>query len=307
MVGTPQRHAEPFRQSPLGSTPRRSRPRPTLTPEAHGHWRHLILSRCGLDFGETRREFLARRLWRRMGEVGSADYASYLDRLQNDLGEWHTLLEILVNTETSFFRHPPSFEALRKVLHERLRPGLSQEPRASNGPLRLWSAGCSTGQEAYSLAICALDSLAMTGSKAEVLVLAGDLSRVARDKTREGSYTERQMAGLSPPFIRRHFRRQENGHGSYRVSDALRAVVQVVPWNISRPETYPTERQAAIFCQNLLIYLPQDRREDAVRRLTACLEPGGHLFLAPGEILGLRLPGFERVDFPECLVFRRTH
>ena len=274
--------------------------RPALSPSEHEAWRRFIHRRCGLAFGETRGAFLARRLWRRMVPTGCKSYDGYLSQVRREPREWLELLELLTNGETSFFRHPPSFEALAE-LQARL---LMQQP--SPRRLSFWSAGCSTGQEPYSMALTALHGIAMTGIACDLRVLAGDVSREARKRTREGCYTARQIASVPEPLKRLYFERQQHAGGTlYRAGKALREVVQPIPWNLSVPESYPQEPQDIIFCQNLLIYLPAEDRGTVVRRLGNCLRPGGHLVLAPGELLEPAPQGLYSVPLPDCQIYRR--
>ena len=282
---------------------------PVLALHEHREWRRLIVERCGLDFGELRRDYLARRLWRRMLLSGVDHYSVYLNRVRQDPREWHELLELLVNRETSFFRHPPSFDALRLVLSEILdrRAGEPLENGEWKFRLDLWSAGCSTGQEAYSLAIRALDSVAARRVPATVKVRSGDVSSHARELTREGTYTERQIAGVPATARRLYFQRQETTRGPvFRARLPLLEAVEPSYWNLVQPSTYPGQELDVIFCQNLLIYLPREQRDALVGRLADCLRPGGYLFLAPGEVLGSRFPGLENADLPDCLAYRRT-
>ena len=282
----------------------RSADRPVLAPAEHRAWRALISRRCGLEFGDTRVRYLERRLWQRVQSLGLGSFGAYHDRLRQDSGEWRELLELLVNRESSFFRHRPSFEALGSLLRERLgKVPPSDRPHRLN----LWSAGCSTGQEPYSLAIQALDEALRQRVTLDLRVTGGDLSVEARDRTREGLYAERQLDPLESGIRRRYFERVATPRGPrYRVIEALRKVVEPRPWNATDPATYPTTPQDVVFCQNLLIYLPRDERPVVVGRLGRTLRIGGTLFLAPGEVLGLRLPGLEPVRFPDCLAFRRT-
>ncbi|MEM7585242.1 MAG: CheR family methyltransferase, partial [Acidobacteriota bacterium] len=167
------------------------------------------------------------------------------------------------------------------------------------------------------MAMCALDAVAAGQITARVRVTGGDLSQLALAKLRAGRYTERQLADVPPSPRRRYFQLatatprdlappELAKPNVFRVTETLHSTVLAQPWNLCRPETFHPEPQDIIFCQNLLIYLRRDARPELVRRLGTCLRLGGYLFLAPGEVLGLRLAGLERFDVPDCLIYQRV-
>src|SRR4051794_7723396 len=148
-------------------------------------WYELILRRCGLAFRNAKLPevlSIVRDQTKARGIVNEAAYYQLLSKTDN-AAEWDALIERLINHETSFFRHPPSFDALRRHILPELR-----ETRVKGGRLNLWSAGCSTGQEAYSLAMLAMDDEALNG---EFTVWGGDISRYAIDIARRGRYGRR--------------------------------------------------------------------------------------------------------------------
>ena len=278
--------------------------RPVLSSGDHARWRELIAERCGLEFGESRGSYLSRSLWERMQTRGMASYEEYLGFVTGSEGrrEWSALLELLVNRETSFFRHVPSYDGLRKVLDEVLK----KKARLGNRTLTLWSAGCSTGQEPYSMAMCALDRTAAAGGEWQVRVLGSDISETSRRRARSGKYTEKQAKAIPEPFRRRYLKVARDGSGmSYEVNDRLRSVVSIESWNLVDSSSYFAVAQDIIFCQNLLVYLKAPRRAAIVERLCRRLNPGGHLFLAPGEMVGLNLPWVRSIYVENCLVYQR--
>ena len=297
--------------------------RPDLSPIEHAAWRDLIAARCGIDFAENRSKNLARGLWGRAVEVGArsyGEYQRYLSKSGGD-GEWQALLERLVNGETRFWRHQPSFEGLmdhhlpRLVSERRYRAG------SEGSVVRLWSAGCSTGEEAYSLAIASRVALEGTGLRTEVF--ACDLSDVALVRARRATYPVRSVASL-PTALRRRFltliEGAESGasHGGagrqgfevrYAVREEVRRFVRFERANLAEIETEamaPPGLQDAIFCQNVLIYFRPERRVEVVRRLASHLAPQGVLFLAPGEVIGLSVPELTAERVPGAAMYRRA-
>ncbi len=316
--------------------------RPALSQADHLLWQGLIQDRCGLTFGETRASALSRGLWRRMQGIEVARYGDYYRRVAEDdpaAREWLALLELLVNHETSFFRHAPSYQALR----ERVLPEiLARRTRAGRPWLRLWSAGCSTGPEVYSLAMTALNSVAAldagtvhgaaahgigTGSPyahvsstasadaRAVVVTGSDISETALARARAGRYRGSMMRDVSSADRNRYFepepvhedrrRAGKSAVADHRVGASLRDVVELVAWNAIRLETYPVSDQDIIFCQNLLMYLHPKTRHIVVEALCRCLAPGGYLFLGPGEVVGLRIAGTQMARLDSCLAYQR--
>ncbi len=282
-------------------------PRPQMLPHERDAWRLFVAQRCGLDLGISRQRFLERRLWQHMAPAGLNTFSGYLEQVRNDDAEWRRLLESLINGETRFFRHPPSFEALSCVIQQRL-DALPEGPQPS---LRLWSAGCSSGQEPYSMAMVALDVAQAVGRAVDLQALGSDLRPSALEAARRGHYDDRQLSDVPSARLRRYFRPLEqrtadSKEGARVVDNTLRSVVRWGHWNVLQKGTYPQTPQDVIFCHNVLIYMASALREQVVRRLSDCLAPGGYLFLAPGEMPGMRLDGMQAVRFADCLAYRRT-
>lgn len=278
--------------------------RPEISELEFELWRDLIEARCGTRFTETRMLYLTRCLWQRMRETGVKSYGDYYRRVVYGAGgeaEWEVLLELLLNRETGFFRHPPSYQALTsRVIPELVAARASQGIRA----LTCWSAGCSGGQEPYSLAMVLRASTDAT--RWEVKVCGSDVSETALAEARRGCYKAAGVQAVPPGYRDRFLTWSENGTGVYyHVSSELRSIVQLGKLNLTQPATYWVGEQDVIFCQNVLIYFRPERRVEVVRELVRKLRPGGYLFLAPGEVVGLKLPGVKSVHFDNSLAYQR--
>ncbi len=262
-------------------------------------WCDLILRRCGLTFrnarlpdviGVVRDEMKAR------GAVNEAAYYQLLTRPAESAAEWEALIERLINHETSFFRHPPSFDALRKQILPELRA------RARGGRLNLWSAGCSTGQEAYSLAMLAMDDEALKG---DFTVWGGDISRHAIDIARRGRYGSRAVATVPDEYRRRFLRPVSTGSGTeYEVADELRQRVRFMATNLVGADGF-TASHDVIFCHNVLIYFSPAAVTQAVAFLASRLTLSGYLLLGPGEAPSERPPGLVPVTVSGVRAFQR--
>ncbi|MET0551484.1 MAG: CheR family methyltransferase [Vicinamibacteria bacterium] len=272
--------------------------------------RDLLLARSGIDFGRHREILLENSLRRRMREVGARSLYEYY-RMLTAPGSAGRELQVLVDEisihETSFFRNAPQFQLFeREVLPERTGARISQGRRT----LRLWSAGCSTGQEAYSMAVGVLENAALTDAW-DVQLWATDISAQALQVAKRGEYTSRQVEGVSAARLQRFFRRHSqkprgtapgvpdpsaHADGSprentYVVRDWARKGLRFVLGSVL--DGAPFQDLDAIFCRNVMIYFDRRRQERLMALLTRALTPGGYLFLGhaetPGSAKGLRM------------------
>ena len=238
----------------------------------------LLKEHSGNDFGLYKRSTIFRRIERRIGLLQISGFAEYHHYLRENARERALLFDELLIGVTSFFRDPPEWDRLR---HDVL-PSLVSS-RASAGVLRAWVVGCSTGEEAYSLAILlreAVEPLKSVSSIA-VQIFATDLDRNAIEKARVGLYPENIAADVSPERLRRFFVREERG---YRVTKDIRETVVFAAQNvISDP---PFTKVDILSCRNLLIYLSPDVQKKLIPLFHYCLNPGGTLFLGTAETVG---------------------
>jgi two-component system CheB/CheR fusion protein len=238
----------------------------------------LLRDYSGNDFTVYKRSTIYRRIERRMGLHQIHDHTQYLQFLREHPQEIEILFDELLIGVTSFFRDPGEWERLR---HEVL-PGLVTQ-RAPGGALRAWVPGCSTGEEAYSLAIAfreVLDPI-KTGRNVNVQIFATDLDRRAIETARLGVYPENIAADVSPERLRRFFVRDDRG---YRVSKDIRETVVFAPQNVLTDP--PFTKVDVVSCRNLLIYLSGEIQRRLIPLFHYCLNPGGVLVLGTAETIG---------------------
>ena len=238
----------------------------------------LLREYSGNDFSVYKRSTIYRRIERRMGLHQISTFSEYLRYLRENTRELELLFQELLIGVTSFFRDPGEWERLRaEVL-----PGLVTA-RASAGVLRAWVPGCSTGEEAYSLAILFREAIEPFRSQKQITVqvFATDLDREAIEKARLGLYPENIAADVSPERLRRFFVREERG---YRVSKEIRESVVFAPQNVIMDP--PFTKVDVVSCRNLLIYLAAEVQRKLIPLFHYCLNPGGVLFLGTAETVG---------------------
>jgi len=273
-----------------GPSPAASRPvdpsnRMRITDQELTLLRQLILREAGIFLAPVKRELLVARLGRRLRELGVKSFGAYYRRVRQDPAELAEMLDRVTTNETRFFREPAQFE----FLTERAFPAWEEEAAAGRRPRRLkaWSAGCSTGEEPFSVAMCALAHLPGWS----VDVLASDLSRRALATARSALWpiarAEQIPASYRERFMLRGVRSQD---GWMKAGPELRSVIRFGRLNLSRELPAEHGRFDLILCRNVLIYFHPTTRARTLRALLERLAPGGYLMLghseSPGELLG---------------------
>lgn len=278
----------------------------TLTDEARRQARDLVASRLGLAFPEARQADLERGLLRacRSSPAGAPEqYLQWLATLPDQSPEWRRLAGHLTVGETYFFRDRGLFDALE----QRVLPALVEERRADGTRrLRLWSAGCATGEEAYSLAI-QLDRSLPDHAEWAVTILATDINPLALDVARQGHYREWSFR-QTPAWIRdRYFHRRTLE--LFAIDTRLRRMVTIAPLNLAE-DVYPsvvtnTNAMDVILCRNVLMYFTREAQQAAVGRLERALVDGGWLAVSPTEASADLFRAFTAVNFPGVILYRK--
>lgn len=263
-------------------------------------WQALLEDRTGVVVNEQRRAFLQTSLGARMRELGISDYGSYYRQVTDGprgAVEWSNLLDRLTVQETRFFRHKPSFELLERYLRQRL------EEVGQGRPLALWSVGCSSGEEPYSLAMVATQVLEAAGRAPLFGVTGTDISLNALSKAREAVYAARKLDEIDAALTGRFFSVRDDGR--YQVVPNLVERVCCARLNVLELAQAPMSGMDVIFCQNLLIYFRRWRRREILNRLAERLAPGGLLVVGVGEVVDWHHPLLEPVADEHVLAFTR--
>lgn len=261
-------------------------------------WQALLERRIGVWLPPQRKLFLLSGLLMRMREVGEEDYRGYYRRLSGGLEaeyEWAQLIDCLTVHETRFFRDPESLALVETFCRARLaaNPGKS---------LELWSVGCASGEEAYTLALL-MHQLREAQGHFFYGVTGIDISYPALAAAREGIYHRRKLETIPDDLRARCF--VAKGDDYFQLVPEVRARVLFVQGNLVDNRVAPEHRYDVIYCQNVLIYFQPDRRQQILQILADRLAPGGLLVLAPGEMMDWQPPALERVNHPQSLAFTR--
>ncbi len=246
----------------------------------------ILRARAKYDFGGYKQGTLIRRIQRRMGLNHIPDMKEYIEYLRHSQGEVGALFKDMLISVTTFFREPKAWEALDETV---IVPLI-----ASHGPerpIRVWSAGCATGEEAYSLALLILSHAQKQDRVFDIHVFASDIDHDALAVARAGVYPESIAADLPRDLLRRYFIRGEH---TLRVSKEVRDLVVFAEQNvISDP---PFSKLDLISCRNMLIYLDSDLQQRILRLFHFALQEGGYLFLGSSETVNQPSTLFEPVS-----------
>jgi chemotaxis protein methyltransferase CheR len=258
--------------------------------------RDLIYRISGIFHAENKFYLLALRSRRRMKEIGSNTFADYLHQLTaratRDV-EMRSLLNEITIGETCFFRSQPTIDAVSKIIFPKIvaLPGKQALKR-----VRVWSAGCSTGEESYTLSILFLEQIQPKFKDWKIEIVATDLNDDSLAKCREGIYGEYSVRNLNPQMREKYFRQEGN---LYRVKDAVRAAVKFDRLNLQdQSKMLFMKGFDLVFCANVLIYFDSAAKKRTVEHFYNGLVPGGHFFLGECETLFGIYEQFRLVHFP---------
>ncbi len=258
--------------------------------------RTLIEERSAILFDASRERFFSTRVREHVEENQLSSGTDLLRSVRKSSVDYDALLERLLTQETSFFRYPGVFEALEKtVLPEVQERKFWENPRT----LRIWSAGCSTGEEPYSIAIAVSDSLKFAEAW-EIEILATDVSWRALRHAERGIYSRRSLQDLTALQIETHF--VPNKHG-FQVKPRTRRPISFAQMNLADPMYMG--KLDCIFCMNVLMYFSTEQRLAILHRFYDTLEPGGYLLLGHSETLSNVRLNFEPVVLGDCRIYRK--
>jgi chemotaxis protein methyltransferase CheR len=242
--------------------------------------RELVKAHTGIHLTEQKRELVYGRLSRRLRALGLDSFRAYRQILERgDSGELVQFCNAITTNLTSFFREAHHFEYLREQL-------LSSRAADARGPrrLRFWSAGCSSGEEPYSLAMTIYEALP-EARRWDIKILATDLDTEVLSRGQRGVYDEERVRGLPAARVERFFRHDDSGKGDrYAVTQELRDLITFRELNLMHtlPMKGPLD---AIFCRNVIIYFDKDTQRQLFARIAQLQRPGDLLFLGHSESL----------------------
>lgn len=273
----------------------------TLSEEEYERATQALVRLAGLVFDVSRRSAISAILQERLDRTGHPSVDSYLAHVESSLGlaERQLLLDAVTIQETHFFRNLPQIEALRRDV----LPDLLKRHRGKTRPLTIWSAGCSTGEEPYTLAMLLAQLFEETGPF-PVRIVGTDVSAAALDVARAGVYGGRTIQLAEPGAVQRWF--EPRPDGSFEVAAPVRDLVEFRLQNLvaDEPPFVPGEVDLVV-CRNVTIYFGRETTRRLVDQFHRLLEPGGYLLLGHAETLWQISDAFDLVPVGEAFVYRK--
>lgn len=247
----------------------------------------LLYGVARINLGEGKQPLVRSRLSKRVRQLGLADFEEYLALVESPGGaaELAGMVDALTTNKTSFFREAQHFDFLVRDLAEHFR---------SRSRLRIWSAGCSTGQEPYTLGIVLREALTPEQLR-DTLVLATDIAAPVLERARRGEYSLEELEGISPAQRERWFAREARAGGDlYRVRESVSRMIRFARLNLM--DAWPMQGPFDyIFCRNVMIYFDRETQQQLVARFRTMLRDGGCLLVGHAESLSGRADGLNYV------------
>ncbi len=263
--------------------------------------RELVYEKSGIYFSDNKAYLLENRLKGRLNELNLSTFQNYYYYLrygEKAAEELFNLFDVVTTNETSFFRNPAQLEMLKLILRSEQ---LNGEKRSET--LRVWSAGCSTGEEPYTIAIIILEEMETLRARRPFAILGTDLSRKALLSAQTAVFNSYAMQHVAAPTREKYFTKVKNG---YTINDSVKAWVKFEFMNMNDAQAY---RQLGntdiIFCRNVLIYFGEDMRKKVAKHLYDVLKPGGYVFLGHSESLYPVSKALKPIVLPGTIVYQK--
>ncbi|RPI62338.1 MAG: protein-glutamate O-methyltransferase CheR [Planctomycetaceae bacterium] len=238
----------------------------------------LVRSTIGINLHDGKRELVKARLAKRLRHLRIGSFEGYMSYLENDTTgvEMVHLMDVISTNLTSFFREADHFDYLsQNFLPDCVKRGQTR--------LRFWSAGCSSGEEPYTLAMTIRESLGELASR-DARILATDISTIMLGLARQGQYAHRHVRAIPAALLGRYFTGSRRLDGIYTVNESLRSMIHFARLNLM--ESWPMQGPFdAIFCRNVMIYFDKITQQGLIERYSRLLAPGGLLFIGHSESL----------------------
>jgi len=274
---------------------------PELSQEDFVLFRDFIHERTGMYFADNKLYLVKNRLANRMSQIGAKSYRDYFYMVKFDTGtsEFNALVNLLTTNETSFFRNQPQLQAFSD---EVLPLVLKSKDNSGNKNIRIWSAGCSTGEEPYTLAIILMEKVAKLANY-NVEIIANDISETVLQAARKGIYHELTLRTTPPNLIEKYFSKK----GSvYHINDDVKKYIKFSQINLLDASRMSLIKDIdIIFCRNVTIYFSDEAKRKVVRSFYSSLVKGGYYFIGHAESLHGITKAFKLVYFKNGLVYQK--
>jgi len=241
-------------------------------------FQNLVYEKAGIFLSEIKKNLLHNRLQKRLKILKLQSFNDYYKCIVQNSDELKNFLDVITTHETSFFRDARLFDTFAtKILPEVL------EKKGNGEKIRIWSSACSTGEEPYSIAIAALETIPKI-NRVDVAIYASDISVESLSKAKDGRYKVDKLSNVKDEVVARYFTgnsRQNESDDIYTVNNEVKRFVKFIHHNLKEP--FEVDGMDIIFCRNVLIYFDKESKQRVMNELTRCLINGGYLFLGGAE------------------------
>jgi type IV pilus assembly protein PilK len=274
---------------------------PQMEPKQFQQWTALLKQRTGMRLPDKRLSFLITNLNMRMRKRGINDYQRYYEYVTSGREgnvEWDHLIHHLTVHETRFIRQA----SVLALLRDKFLPARYETDKTHPATIDIWSVGCSTGEEPYSIAMTVDEYMRNQNHRYHLGISASDISRSSIAHGAKGIYNQRQIKNIDPSWLAHYFKKTRDN--KFQVCDALRKRICFNQLNILNMGAAPIGMMDIIVCQNLLIYFDREQRIQIANTLSEHLRPGGLLILGVGELLNWQNPSLKRYRYENTLAFQ---
>ena len=274
-----------------------------ISNEEFTQLRDYIYEQCGIYIAETRKYLVENRLSNRLKDLNLKNFGEYYYYLRFDANrraEMTKLFEVITTNETSFYRNPPQLQVFQEKV---LTAELDKLRAARTRKLRIWSAGCSTGEEPYTLAMILHEVLKNEILTWDIKITANDLSEAVLHSARRGIYSDYALRTTPPEIIARYFKKEG---ANYHVEPKLKNLISFGPINLSdKTMLKRVERSHIVFCRNVIIYFDDEMKRQVIESFYDNLLPGGCLLIGHSESLHNISRAFKPEHHVGTIVYRK--
>ncbi len=266
--------------------------------------RDFIYQQCGIFIAENRKYLVENRLSNRLKELNLKSYNEYYNYLRfdnNKRQELTKLFEVVTTNETSFFRNPPQLDVFQRIV---LAEAIEQARKSGQKKLRIWSAGCSTGEEPYTLAIILHETLKTDIGNWDIKITANDLSEAVLHAARRGIYNEYALRTTPKEMVDKYFQKEGN---VYKIDPTLKRLVSFGQINLSDKEQLKrVDKSQIVFCRNVIIYFDDDMKRRVINAFYDNLMPSGVLIIGHSESLHNISRAFQLEHHKGTILYRKS-
>lgn len=275
----------------------------SISQEDYEMIRDFIHEKCGIYFADNKMYLVKNRLSKRMCELGIKSYRDYFYHVKYDTTqkEFAQLMNLITTNETSFYRNEPQ---LLSFSEEALPLTIKEKANSGKKAIKIWSAGCSTGEEPYTLAIILLEKIKDIRDW-KIEIIANDISEQVLAKARAGVYSGQTLRNMKGDILHKYFVKQDE---EYRVKPEVKSLINFSHMNLNdtRRSVYHNNFDY-IFCRNVMIYFSEEVKKTLVRNFFNALNPNGYLYIGHAETLHNVSKAFKLVYFKNALVYHKEN